>query len=156
MENDPKPFKRSWLQFPEPRKQLLIILPTVALVVVAALVGWFSVRRIQTEAVEVMATQGAFSSEVSQEFLQKTRAFNTALTAVAAAVGLAAVLWVWWLSVWIFGPTRRLERELNEVLYGRMNPESLRVRKSDALYPLVEKMRQALLGRREPPPTDKK
>src|SRR5687768_10206773 len=119
MDKDPKPFKRGWLQFPEPKKQLLLILPTVVLIAAVAVVGWLSLHRVQSQAVEALAAQGTYSSDVSREFLQKTRAFNTALTLVTAAVGAAAVLWVWWLSVWIFGPTRRLERELNEVLYGR-------------------------------------
>jgi hypothetical protein len=59
---------------------------------------------------------------------------------------------VWWLSIWVFGPYRRLERDLNEVLYGRMDPEQIHVRKSDALYSLVERFRAALSRKPPAPP----
>lgn len=146
----PKEFKRSWFRFPAPGKQVLLFLPTLALLIVLVALGVFSVRRVQSDAVAALATQGA-SSEASQEFLKRTQGLNAVMYAVTAVVGGAAVLWVWWLSVWIFGPTRRLERDLNEVLYGRMDPDKIRVRKQDALYPLIERMRQALTKRPPPP-----
>ncbi len=143
-----KPFKRSWLRLPLTQKQFLFFLPTIlALGALAALVG-LSVNRVQSRALETLTTQGV-SSDVSREFLQQTHGFSLVIYFVTAGVAVVAIVWVWWLSVWIFGPYRRLERDLNEVLYGRMDPSNLRVRKSDALYSLVERFRQAL-SRRPP------
>jgi hypothetical protein len=139
------------MRFPAPDKQLLLFLPTlVVLVILAGLVG-FSVHRMQSGALETLAVQGV-SSDTSREFLQKTQGFSMAIYLVTAGVGVVAVLWVWWLSVWIFGPYRRLERDLNEVLYGRMNPDQIRVRKGDALYSLIERVRAALVHKAPPPP----
>lgn len=146
----PPTFKRSWFRFPAPGKQLALFLPTAALLAVLFLIGFFSAQRMRSQALEVLASQGV-SSEASHEFLKKTRGFNVLITAVSVAVGVAAVGWVWWLSVWIFGPYRRLERDLNEVLYGRMDPDKIRVRKGDALYSLVERMRQVMTKRTPPP-----
>jgi hypothetical protein len=147
----PKPFKRSWMRFPIPEKQVLLFLPTAAVLACLVILAALSINRVRTSALEAMDAQGV-SSEVSREFLRQTHGFNLAIYAVTALVGVAAILWVWWLSVWIFGPYRRLERDLNEVLYGRMDPNQIRVRKGDALYSLIERVRQALAGRAEPPP----
>jgi hypothetical protein len=146
----PKPFKRSWLRFPVPDKQLILFLPTAVLLVILAVLVALSMHRVSSRALEVLSTQGA-SSEASREFLAKTRGFSLIIYVITAAVGGMAILWIWWLSVWVFGPYRRLERDLNEVLYGRMDPEQIRVRKSDALYSLVEKVRHALTRKPEPP-----
>jgi hypothetical protein len=145
-----KPFKRSWFRFPVPRKQVMLFLPTVLVLAVLAVLVAFSVHRVQSRALEVLSTQGV-SSDASREFLQQTHGFSLVISLVTAGVGLVAIVWVWWLSVWIFGPYRRLERDLNEVLYGRMDPDKIKVRKSDALFPLVERFRHALTKK---PPQD--
>jgi hypothetical protein len=147
----PKPFKRSWLRFPAPDKQLILFLPTALLLIVLAVLVALSMHRVQSGALEALGAQGA-SSETSREFLAKTRGFSLVIYVVTAGVGGVAVLWVWWLSIWVFGPYRRLERDLNEVLYGRMDPEQIHVRKSDALYSLVERFRAALSRKPPAPP----
>jgi hypothetical protein len=146
----PKTFKRSWMRFPAPDKQVLLFLPTVVVLVVLAVLVGFSVHRVQSGALETLAIHGV-SSDTSREFLQKTQGFSMAIYLVTAGVGVVAVLWVWWLSVWIFGPYRRLERDLNEVLYGRLDPDQIRVRKGDALYSLMERVRAALVHKGTPP-----
>jgi hypothetical protein len=143
MDPTPPPFKRSWRHFSPSRKQLALFLPTIlALGALAVLVG-VSVSRLQSRAMETLAAQGV-SSEASRDFLQQTHGFSLLIYFVTAGVAVVAIAWVWWLAVWIFGPTRRLERELNDVLYGRMDPDKIQVRKTDALFPLVEKFREVL------------
>ncbi len=149
-----KAFKRSWFRFPDPKKQLLLILPTILLLAALAVLVGLSVHRVQSGALEALNVQGV-SSDASREFLQQTHGFSLVIYLVTAGVGVAAVLWVWWLSVWIFGPYRRLERDLNEVLYGRKDPDEIRVRKTDALYPIVEKFRLAMTQKKEEPPKEK-
>ena len=150
----PKAFNRSWLRFPAPKKQLLLFLPTVLLLGALAVLVGLSVHRVQSGVLEALNVQGV-ASDASREFLQQTHGFSLVIYLVTAGVGVAAVLWVWWLSVWIFGPYRRLESDLNEVLYGRKDPDEIRVRKTDALYPLVEKFRLALTQKKDDPPKGK-
>jgi hypothetical protein len=137
------PFKRSPWRLPAPAQQLRLIVPAVLIVGFLGAAAVLGVATLRSRAAAVLAMQGA-PSEASQAFLRQTGGFTIVLGLVIGAVGLAAVAWIWWMSVWIFGPYRRLERDLDDVLYGKLDPARLKVRDGDALFSLVEKVRAAL------------
>jgi hypothetical protein len=137
---------RRILRFTKPWDQFMIVLPTLTSMLFIAVVSFSVLIHVRRAAAQSLMDAGAVPA-IAQRFETEVSLFIFVYWISAAILGLIGFLWVALVTYRVFGPFSRLERELMAVRDGVMDPGSLRVRQTDAIYKIVELFRQILVQR---------
>jgi HPt (histidine-containing phosphotransfer) domain-containing protein len=124
-------------------RQMAVILPVAAASGLSLFIGFLAVAWIRVRVLEDFRAE-----QVRGEAVQSVGAFLQAATWSYAGLSVlilgVTVYWAWRVSLWVFGPVPRLERELDAAI---QDPQSLvqwQVRQSDALYPLLRRVERLI------------
>ncbi len=136
------------LRFVKPKDQFFLMLPMVAMLIFGTFIAYLFLTHIHDKTIYALQ-----SAQNSSDFIID---FNASMMHVfrfyylsVVLLALGGFLWIWKLSLWIFGPFVRLMDDLKAIYEGRKDHNQIWVRKEDAIRPIVEMFKKIIIQLKE-------
>jgi len=137
-------FLRSEIVFlVKPGKQAAVIAPALLLTAATAAAG-YGLFWVSAEAAARFMEAHGLPAAARADYQEAVREFLRLFYCAGGILIGGAAYWSWRVSLWAFGPMRRLERQLQAVLDGKETLTSIGVREEDAYYDLFRKVDEVM------------